>query len=434
MSQTYLGPEAILEKKKRYLIPCVYHFYRNPPQIVRGEMEYLYDHQGKRYLDFYAGVAVVNAGHCHPEITDKICKQVKTLQHTTAIYLTQPMVELAERLSSITPGDLSSTFFCNSGSEANEGALMLARLFTGREGFAALENSLHGRTYLTMSVTGIPMWRTDHSLSSRVVFIPPPYCYRCSFQLSYPSCDLRCAYEIEKAIDSIGSHRIAAFIAEPIQGNGGIIVPPPDYFKVAKDILDRHRILFIADEVQTGFGRTGTMFAVEQWGVVPSILTVAKALANGVPVGAFITNPDIASSYTKPGASTLGGNPVTAVAALATLEVHQKYNLRGNAVKMGEHFMECLLALQEKHALIGEVRGRGLMLGAELVRDNKTPAAQETDTILEYLKDHGVLIGKTGAGRNVLTFQPPLIISKDQIDQVVTTLDRALAQPMAKSA
>jgi len=434
MSPHYIGPAEIVEKKKGYIIPCVYHFYQDPPQIVRGEMEYLYDHQGKRYLDFYAGVSVVNAGHCHPEITDRICEQVKTLQHTTTIYLTQPMVELAERLASITPGNLSSTFFCNSGSEANEGALLLAKLFTGREGFVALENSLHGRTYMTMSVTGIPMWRTDAALSDRVEFVPRPYCYRCSLKVSYPGCDLRCAYEIEKVLHKERSYKMTAFIAEPIQGNGGIIVPPPDYFKVVKEILDQHGILFICDEIQTGFGRTGTMFAIEQWGVVPSILTVAKALANGVPVGAFTTTPEIASSYTKPGASTLGGNPVTATAALATLDVHKKYNLRENALQLGDYFKERLLELKEKHSLIGEVRGRGLMLGAELVKNDRCPATEETDSILEYLKDHGILIGKTGEGRNVLTFQPPLIISKDEIDEVIAALDNALDLPIMKRA
>lgn len=409
-------------------MPCVYHFYRNPPQIVRGEMAHLYDHRGRRYLDLYAGVSVVNAGHCHPEITQRICEQVKTLQHTTTIYLTQPMVELAEKLASITPGSLSSTFFCNSGSEANEGALLLARLYTARKRFIALKNSLHGRTYMTMSITGISMWRTDGSLSSMVALIPSPYCYRCFFRLSYPGCDLRCAYELEKIIDRIGAHRIAAFIAEPIQGNGGIIVPPPDYFEVAKEILDRHSILFICDEVQTGFGRTGTMFAIEQWNVVPHILTVAKALANGVPVGAFTTTPEIASSYTKPGASTLGGNPVTAVAALATLDVHQKYNLKENALRVGTYFKERLVELKAKYPIIGDVRGKGLMLGAELVKDGKNPATEETDNILEYLKDRGILIGKTGAGRNVLTFQPPLIIVKEEIDEVVVALDDALSR------
>lgn len=428
MAPDYLGPTELIEKKKKYFIPCVYHFYQNPPQIVRGEMEYLYDHQGKRYLDFYAGVSVVNAGHCHPEITGRICEQIKTLQHTTTIYLTQPMVDLAERLASITPGNLSRTFFCNSGSEANEGALLLAKIFSGSIGFIALENALHGRTYLTMSITGIPMWRTDFDLSNKVTFVPRPYCYRCSLKLSYPSCDLRCAYEIEKEIAKVRSYKMAAFIAEPIQGNGGIIVPPPDYFKVVKEITEKHGVLFICDEVQTGFGRTGTMFAIEQWGIIPDVLTVAKALANGVPVGAFTTTAEIASSYTKPGASTLGGNPVTAVAALATLDVHQKYSLKENALKLGKYFKERLLELKEKYRIIGEVRGRGLMLGAELVKSDKLPATEETDYILEYLKDHGVLIGKTGVGRNVLTFQPPLIISKSEIDEVVASLDNALDQ------
>ena len=428
METKYLGPIELIEKKKKYLIPCVYHFYKNPPQLVRGAMEYLYDHQGRRYLDFYAGVSVVNAGHCHPEITSRICEQITTLQHTTTIYLTQPMMDLAERLASITPGTLAKTFFCNSGSEANEGALLLAKLYSGGRGFIALENSLHGRTYMSMSITGIPMWRTDSALSDKVLFVPRPYCYRCFLKLSYPGCDLRCAYEIEKVITQVRSYKIAAFIAEPIQGNGGIIVPPQDYFKVIEGILKKYGLLFICDEVQTGFGRTGTTFAIEQWGVVPHILTMAKALANGVPVGAFTTTPEIAASYSKPGASTLGGNPVTAVAALATLDVHQKYNLKENASQLGDYFREHLFALKDKYRIIGDVRGKGLMLGAELVKENKLPASEETDYVLEHLKDRGILIGKTGVGRNVLTFQPPLIISKSAIDEVVAALDDILDQ------
>ncbi len=424
--EPYIGPQEIVRKKSEFMIPCVYHFYQDPVQMVRGEGQYLFDHSGKKYLDFYAGVSVLNAGHCHPEIIDKICEQVKTLQHTTTLYLTQPIVDLAERVAQITPDGLKKSFFCASGSEANEGALLLSQLYTGRHEFLSLYNGLHGRTKLTMSVTGLKFWRTDTNPVGGISFVPNAYCYRCVFNLKYPDCNIECARQIEKVIETSTSGEIAAFIAEPIQGNGGIITPPDDYFKVVREILDRYGILLIIDEVQTGFGRTGKMFAIEHSGVTPDILTFAKGIANGTPVGGFITSDKVAASYTKPGASTFGGNPVTSVSALATLDVIRKYNLVENAETMGVYFRNKLISLQEKHTLIGDVRGKGLMLGAELVKDGKEHAVQEIDIILEYMKDGGVLIGKTGASRNVLAFQPSLIINKDNIDELIDVLDGAL--------
>ncbi|OHC12668.1 MAG: aminotransferase class III, partial [Planctomycetes bacterium RIFOXYD12_FULL_42_12] len=361
------------------------------------EMQYLYDHTGKQYLDFYGGVSVMNAGHCNPEIVEKICEQVRTLQHTTAIYLTQPIVDLAEKLSQITPWPLKRSFFCASGSEANEGAALLAQLYTKKQKFVAVHQGLHGRTKLTMNLTGLSMWRTDPNPLSDIVHIPGAYCYRCAFGLTYPLCDLRCAKRIE---DIIKNGDFAAFIIEPIQGNGGIITPPPGYFKVVREILDKYNVLLITDEVQTGFGRTGEMFAIEHWDVEPDIMTMAKSLANGTPAGAFITNDRIASSYTRPGASTTGGNPVSATAALATIAVIEKYQLVQRAKDLGNYFKDKLKILQQSHGLLGDVRGKGLMLGVELVKRDKIPAAEEIDYILEELKDRGILAGKTGASRN----------------------------------
>lgn len=422
----YIGPQEIIRKKSEFLIPCVYHFYKDPMQIVGGTGQYLFDHQGRKYLDFYGGVSVLNAGHCHHEIVDKVCEQVRTLQHTTTIYLTQPIVDLAERLAGITPDGLKKSFFCASGSEANEGALLLSQIHTGRHEFLSLYNSLHGRTKLTMSITGLKFWRTDTNPVGGISFVPDAYCYRCVFNLKYPDCDIECAKQIEKVIETSTSGEVAAFIAEPIQGNGGIITPPDGYFKAVREILNRYGILFITDEVQTGFGRTGKMFAIDHYDVEPDIMTFAKAIANGTPVGGFITSDRIAASYTRPGASTFGGNPVTSVSALATLDVINKYKLVENAETMGNYLKEKLNILQEKHELIGDVRGKGLMLGAELVKDNKEPAARKTDMILEYMKDKCVLIGKTGADRNVLAFQPSLIIDKDNIDELIEVLDGAL--------
>lgn len=423
----YIGPEEVLRKKKEYLIPCVYHFYNKPMQLVKGEMQYLYDDTGKKYLDCFAGVSVVNCGHCHPDITKAICEQVTTLQHTTTIYLTQNIVNLAERLAAIAPGSLQKSFFCASGSEANEGAALLASLYTGRQEFISLRQALHGRTKLGMSLTGLSLWRTDTSPVGGISFAPNAYCYRCPLNKKYPECDLACANEIETVIKTATSGQIAAMFAEPIQGNGGIITPPPGYFKRVKEILDAYGILLIVDEVQTGFGRTGKMFAIEHYGIEPDIMTVAKALANGTPVGAFITKNEIAAKYTRPGASTLGGNPVTAAASIATLYVIIKNNLPARAAELGTYLQHGLMALQIKHPIIGDVRGLGLMLGAELVHADKSPAVQELDIVLEKMKDRGFLLGKNGPHRNVLAFQPPLVIAQNDIDDLLDNLDDVLS-------
>ncbi|NLY55347.1 MAG: aspartate aminotransferase family protein [Firmicutes bacterium] len=427
---SYLGPEEILRKKQEYLIPCLYHFYTKPMQLVKGEMQYVYDHEGRQYLDFFAGVSVINCGHCNPAITDQVAEQVRTLQHVCNIYLTEPIVNLAERLAQITPGNLKRSFFCSTGSEANDGAALLAKLHTKRYEFLVLQQGLHGRTAFTMSLTGLSMWRTDPTPVGGITFVPNAYCYRCPFGLSYPGCDLRCADAVERAIQTQTSREVAAMFVEPIQGNGGIITPPPGYFERVREILDKYGILLIVDEVQTGFARTGKMFAIEHWDVVPDIMTVAKALGNGAPISAFITTDEIAQSYTRPGASTLGGNPVSATAGIAVIDYLLKENLAARAAELGEYLREQLAGLKEKHRLIGDIRGLGLMVGAELVKDKndpaKVPAIEETDLILEQLKDRGILIGKNGLDRNVLAFQPPLVITKDNVDQLISALDEVL--------
>ncbi len=424
---TYIGPDEIIQKKRDYLIPCVYHFYQQPMQLVRGEMQYLYDHNGKQYLDCFAGVSVVNCGHCNPEITKAICEQVNTLQHTTTVYLTQNIVNLAERLAGLTPGRLQKSFFCASGTEANEGAALLASIYTGKHEFISLRQGLHGRTKLTMSLTGLSFWRTDTTPVGGISFAPNAYCYRCPLNKQYPECDLACANEIENVIKTATSGQVAAMIAEPIQGNGGMITPPPGYFKRVKEILDRYGILLIVDEVQTGFGRTGKMFAIEHYDVEPDIMTMAKALANGTPVGAFTARAEIADKYTRPGASTLGGNPVTAAASLATLDVITKQNLPARAAELGQYLKAGLQQLQERHPLIGDVRGLGLMLGAELVLPDHSPAIHEVDIVLEKMKDRGFLVGKNGPNRNVLAFQPPLIITQEDLDRLLNNLDDVLS-------
>lgn len=426
--ENYIGAEKILEKKKKFIMPCLGHFYSDPPEFVRGEMQHLYDANGKKYLDMYAGVSVINCGHCNPYIVNRVVEQVKKLQHVCNIYLTENFVNLAERLAEVTPGDLQKSFFCSTGTEANEGSLLLASIYTKSSEFIALQNSLHGRTKLTMSLTGIGMWRTDTNPVGGINFAPNPYCYRCPLGKKYPECDLECANRVEKIIQMQTSGKPAALIAEPIQGNAGIVVPPKKYFKRVKEILEKYGVLFIADEVQTGFARTGKMFAIENFDVVPDIMSVAKALGNGQPISAFISTAKIADTYTRPGASTLGGNPVSSTAGLAVLDYIAEKNLMQNARERGEQLKNGLLTLQKKFPIIGDVRGIGLMIGAEFVHPDKSPAFKELDEVLEVLKDRGFIIGKGGVGRNVMAFQPPLVITAQDVDDVLNAIELVLSE------
>ncbi|MEF2966228.1 aspartate aminotransferase family protein [Paenibacillus sp. M1] len=425
--QNYIGPEGVLAKRQQYFYPCTSHFYRNPPQLVKGEMQYLYGHDGTCYTDFYAGVSVVASGHCNPEIVERTAEQLKTLQHTCTIYLTQPNVELAERLAGVLPGKLSRTFFVNSGSEANEGALLLARLHTGRRGFLALEQGLHGRTYLTMSVTGMRMWRSDPQLPELggdpdVAFIPRPYERGMSGDEA-----ARRSIDALKAVLAERGGEFAAMIVEPIQGNGGMIMPPDWYFPEVKALLEQYGVLLIADEIQTGFGRTGRMFAMERWGVTPDIVTMAKALGSGVPVAAFASTDEIAASFTRPSASTFGGNPVSSVTALAVLDYIESHRLPERAERLGGLLVAGLRDLAARYPqLVSDVRGAGLMIGAELCADDAERGARLVDEVLEEMKDRGFIIGKNGVGRNVLAFQPPLVITEQDIEEMLTALEQAL--------
>lgn len=423
-NKAYIGPEAIVAKRKQYGYPCTANFYKNPPQIVGGKMHKLYDHEGKSYVDFFTGVSVVACGHCNEAITSKTIEQLQQLQHTSTIYLTQPMVELAERLANgILPGNLKRTFFVNSGSEANEGALLVARMHTKRRNFLALEYGLHGRTFLTMNVTGIPMWRTDDYLDSDVAtFIPRPY---------DPALDLEAA--ARRSLDALAAvlaekgDTFAAMIVEPIQGNGGMIVPPDWYFRELKAMLEAHGILLIADEIQTGYGRTGRMFGIEHYGIVPDILTMAKALGNGVPIGAFSTTDEIAASLNRPSASTFGGNPVSAATALAVLDYIEQEGLVERSAQMGGKLIAGLKALQAKYPVIVDVRGKGFMAGAQIQGASDQESAEWTDVILENMKDRGYIIGKNGVGRNVLAFQPAMITPWEEIEAMLNALDEVLS-------
>lgn len=377
-------------------------------------------------MDLYAGVSVHALGHCHPETTEAICRQVRTLQHTTTIYLTEPIVNLAEALAEVLPGDICKSFFCCSGSEANEGAALLATLYTGRSEFLALQNGLHGRTKLGMSLTGLSFWRTDPNPVGGITHVPSPNCLHCPFGREYGKCSFECVGAVEAAIQSSTSGKPAAMFVEPIQGNGGIVVPPPEYFPKLRKLLDKYEILLIADEVQSGFGRTGKTFAMQNWEVQSDIVTGGKALGGGTPIGFFSTTDEIAASYTRPGASTFGGNPVTAQAAITFLRILQRDGLAERAAQLGSVLINKLKSVTEHNNLIADVRGLGLMIGVEInARKNRT-AAELTDVILEQMKDAGFLLGKTGPGRNVVTFMPPLIIEEPELKEATDALEKVL--------
>jgi 4-aminobutyrate aminotransferase-like enzyme len=424
MAENTNRPEDMLALKSEFLMPCVFHFYNNPMVIVRGEGCHVYDQDGKAYLDAYSGVGVNNCGHCNPAIVERAEKQLSMLQHMTTIYLTEPMLKLAEALADFLPGKLKRSFFCTSGSEANEGALLLAKLATGRNDFISLSRSLHGRTYLTAGLTGIQFWRTDPESPQNVHFAASPVCNQCPYKLNYPECDIRCADEIEEIAEK-NPQRIAAFIAEPVNGNGGIVVPPEGYFEKVQVILKKHGILMIMDEAQTGFCRTGKRFGFQHYAIEPDIVTVCKALGNGLPISAFIATEDVALRYTRPGASTFGGNLVCAEAARGVLAFMREQVLEQQAEKTGAFILHRLKQLQKCSSLIREVRGRGMMLGAELIKADDTPATQEMDALLELMKDKGVLIGKTGPDRNVLTLMPPLVLGQTEAELLCTSLEHS---------
>lgn len=427
---SYLGPAGVIAKKNEYFVPCNNHFYKNPPQFVKGKMQYLFDSEGKKYLDFYAGVSVMNCGHSNPAIINPVIDQIQDLQHVCNIYLTENGVNLAEKLAEVTPGDLKRTFFVNSGTEANEGALLMAQLYTEAHEFIALDLGLHGRTQLTMSLTGIGMWRTTDTPNGGIHFARNPYFYRDGQGQTQEAFEDECVADVARLIRRRTSGKIAAMIVEPIQGNAGIVTPTPHYFKKLKALLEAHNILLIVDEVQTGFGRTGKTFAIENFGIVPDIMTVAKALGNGFPIGAYITTEKIAAAFTRPSASTLGGNPVSTMAGLSVLTYLEEAKLLENANARGEQLQNGLRELATRHSLIGDVRGLGLMVGAELVTNRKTlaPAADQVDVILEKMKDRGILVGKNGEHRNVLAMQPPLVITEEDVAFFLQNLDEVLTE------
>jgi 4-aminobutyrate aminotransferase / (S)-3-amino-2-methylpropionate transaminase / 5-aminovalerate transaminase len=392
----------------------------------------VWDENGREYLDCFSGISVVNAGHNNPRVIAAAKAQMEKLVHCSSyLYHAKPVADLAEKIAQIAPAGLTKTFFGNGGAEAIEGAMKLARLYTGKHEFIALHASFHGRSWGALSITGNQgRKKRGGPYAPGVSFAPVPYAYRSIWPNEPERWASHCAKCLEDVIRFETSGDVAAFIAEPVMGEGGIIVPPPNYFPEIKKVLDQHGILFIADEVQSGFARTGKMFAIEHYGVTPDIHVTAKGIADGFPLSAFTTRPEIAAAY-KPGdhLSTFGGNPVSCAAALANIQFIEDEDLPARATETGHYAMQKLKSLQKQNPIIGEVRGLGLMIGVELVRDEKlTPASLEAEAIRDSLLKQGVLVGVGGVYGNVVRFQPPLIITKEQIDRAITVFESALAE------
>jgi 4-aminobutyrate aminotransferase-like enzyme len=425
-----MDKKTIIEKQKKYLFSCVSTYYDEPIVVDHAKDQYVYDSEGKEFLDFFGGILTVSVGHCNEQVTQAIDAQTHKLQHMSTLYANEPQVALAEKLAQITPGRLEKSFFTNSGTEANETAVLLAQLHTKCQDVITLRHAYSGRSYLALSLSAQSSWRLMPNVVPGVHHIANAYCYRCPFGLTYPSCDLKCAKDAEEAIQTMTSQgRVAAFLAEPIQGVGGFIVPPKEYFKEIVGIIRKYGGLFISDEVQTGWGRTGgKMFGIEHWGVDPDIMTFAKGMANGVPIGATIATPEVADSMKGNTISTFGGNPVTCTAASATIQVIEENNLVENARLMGNRLREGLNELKEKYPVIGDVRGMGLMQGMELVGEKKLPDAESAKRVMELTKRNGLLVGKGGTYGNVLRVAPALNVSTDQIDHALKVLDQSFSQ------
>jgi 4-aminobutyrate aminotransferase len=420
--------DAVIKKHKEFLWPAVVNYYQKPLVADHASMQYLWDLDGKKYLDFFGGIVTVGVGHCNPKVTSKIKAQVDRLQHTSTLFPNEHIVALAEKLAQITPGKLQKSFFTNSGTEANEAAILLARMVGESYDIVALRHGYAGGSSLAKSVTAHANYRKAGVISVGISHAINPYCYRCPLGLKYPDCGIACANDVENLIQTTTSGNIAAFIAEPIQGVGGFITPPPEYFKIVFRIVKKYGGLFISDEVQTGFGRTGKKwFGIEQWEVVPDMITCAKSMGNGVPIGATITTAELADQFQGATISTFGGNPVTSVAARAVIEVIEEENLRENTHVVGGYFRGQLEELQQKYPLIGDVRGMGMMQALELVKDRQTkePAPEAANQILERARDNGLLIGKGGLYGNVIRMAPPMNITKADVDEGVRLLDKS---------
>lgn len=422
--------DEIILANKEFLFPAVFHYYKDPLVVSHAKNQYVWDADGNQYLDFFGGIVTVSVGHCNDQVNAKLHKQIDTLQHVSTVFANEPQAALAKKIASVTPnGALTKSFFTNSGTEANETAILAARCYTGNTEIVALRHAYHGRSAMAMSLTGQGAWRLGPAQAG-IVHAHNAYCYRCPLGLTYPSCEVKCAQDMEDLIRTTTGGRIAGFIGEPIQGVGGFVTPPKEYFPIVEKIVRNHGGVFISDEVQTGWGRTGDKwFGIEHWGVTPDIITGAKGLGNGSPIGLTVAKPEVADSVKGLTISTFGGNPVTTTAAKAVIDFIEEQNLMHNCAETGAYLRGKLEELKEKHTLIGDVRGMGLMQAIELVEDRQTkaPATAQTAMAMEAARENRLLIGKGGMYSNVLRISPPMNVGRSDVDQFIGLLDKSLA-------
>ena len=420
------------EKHKEYLFPATIQYYAEPIVPTEAKGLRIRDADGNEYLDFFGGILTVSVGHANDRVNAAVKTQVDRLSHVSTLYPTLPVVELAERLARLAPGKLKQSYFTASGTEADETAVMMAELFTGSNEIIALRHGYSGRSMLAQSLTAHSTWRPLPTQIAGIKHAVSPYCYRCPLHLTYPSCGVACAKDIEELVRTTTTGRIAGFLAEPIQGVGGFITPPPEYFEIAVGIIRKYGGVFICDEVQTGFGRTGgTMWGIEHWGVQPDIMTMAKGIANGMPLGVTIATPEIAAALKALTISTFGGNPVSCAAANATVEIIEEEDLVGNAERMGRVLRQGLEELKARFPRnIGDVRGMGLMQAMEFVEDetagNRTPAKALTNRVFEEARKRFLLLGKGGLDGNSFRIAPALTVSESEVREALAILRESL--------
>ena len=426
-----MNPDELRERHKAALPEWIALYYERPIELVRGEGFKVWDSEGNEYLDFFGGIVTTISGHAVPEIVQAVQEQAARIFHSSTLYLIENQVRLAEKLIELAPisGD-KKVFFTVSGTEANEAALLFATTYRGSGEVIALRSSYHGRSFTTMGITGQSAWRPSSRSALDVSYVANPYQYRCAFCRNEGKCNLLCADDVRAVIETETTGHVAAFIAEPIQGVGGFIEAPPGYFERIKEILDETGVLLIDDEVQTAFGRTGSHFwGIEAFDAEPDLITMAKGLGNGLSIGGVIGRAEIIDSISPNlHVSTFGGNHLSTAGAMANLDYILEHDLQRNADEVGGYLKERLLKMAEGHPVVGEVRGRGLMLGMELVGPDGEAAPQVAVGFMQACRERGVLVGKGGINANTIRISPPLTVTREAAETAADAFEEALAE------
>jgi len=419
--------QNIRDKHDEYLFAAVKNFYKEPIVVESGKMFRVTDFDGHSYLDFFGGILTVSVGHANEEVNAAVIAQVEKLTHISSLYQSIPVVEFAEVMAKLAPNNLEKVFFTASGTEADETAVMMAQVFTGNSELIALRHGYSGRSLLAQSLTAHSSYRVLPTQVSAIKHALSPYCYRCPFKQNPDTCGMECAKDVDELIKTTTTGNIAGMLVEPIQGVGGFITPPDEYFQIVVEIVRKYDGIFISDEVQTGFGRTGKTWGIDHSGVEPDMITTAKGIANGMPLAAVVTTDEIASSLKKNTISTFGGNPVSCAAASATFNIIERDDLATNSEDMGNLLFDGLRKIQGNHKeIMGDIRGKGLMVGVELVVDettkDRTPNTKVVDQLLEETRSRGLLVGRGGLYGNCVRITPALNITKDEVDEALDIL------------